>query len=79
LRAVSRVDKTVAMRAVVIAVANSLALICRSRAALQIEILALRHQLAVYQRGGHRPNCALPTGSSGHGCLESGRGGERPW
>jgi hypothetical protein len=43
------------MQAVVIAVVTSLASIIRSRLALQIEILALRHQLAVYQRTGHRP------------------------
>src|SRR5579862_7671827 len=44
------------MRAVVIAVAKSIALSFRSRAALQIEVLALRHQLAVYQRAGRRPH-----------------------
>jgi putative transposase len=43
------------MRAVVIAVAMSLASIFRARMALQIEVLALRHQLAVYQRAGRRP------------------------
>jgi hypothetical protein len=29
--------------------------IVRSRMALQVEVLALRHQLAVYQRTGRRP------------------------
>jgi len=43
------------MQAVVIAVVTSLAAIVRSRMALQIEILALRHQLAVYHRAGRRP------------------------
>lgn len=43
------------MRAVVTAVGKSLTLIFRSRLALQIEVLALRHQLAVYQRAGRRP------------------------
>ena len=43
------------MRAVVIAVVKSVASIFRSRMALQIEVLALRHQLAVYQRAGRRP------------------------
>jgi putative transposase len=43
------------MRAVVMAVVKSLALVMRSRMALQIEILALRHQLVVYQRSGRRP------------------------
>jgi hypothetical protein len=43
------------MQAVVIAVVTSLAAIVRSRMVLQIEILALRHQLAVYHRAGHRP------------------------
>jgi putative transposase len=43
------------MRAVVIAVAKSLTFLVRSRAALQLEILALRHQLPVYQQAGRRP------------------------
>jgi putative transposase len=43
------------MRAVVMAVVKSLAWVVRSRMVLQIEILALRHQLAVYQRSGRRP------------------------
>jgi len=43
------------MQAVVIAVVTSLASVVRSRMALQIEVLALRHQLAVYQRAGRRP------------------------
>jgi putative transposase len=43
------------MQAVVKAVVTGLASIVRSRLALQIEILALRHQLAVYQRAGRRP------------------------
>ena len=44
------------MQAVVMAVVTSLAAVVRSRMALQIEILALRHQLAVYQRAGRRPH-----------------------
>jgi hypothetical protein len=43
------------MRAVLVAVASAIASIVRSRMALQIEVLALRHQLAVYQRAGRRP------------------------
>ncbi|MGD0950017.1 MAG: integrase core domain-containing protein [Candidatus Binatia bacterium] len=43
------------MQAVVMAVVASLASVVRSRMALQIEILALRHQLAVYHRAGRRP------------------------
>jgi transposase InsO family protein len=43
------------MQAVVMAVVTSMASVVRSRMALQIEILALRHQLAVYHRAGHRP------------------------
>ena len=43
------------MQAVVIAVVTSLASVVRSRLALQIEVLALRHQLAAYQRAGRRP------------------------
>jgi hypothetical protein len=37
------------MRAVVMAVVKSITSIVRSRMALQIEVLALRQQLAVYQ------------------------------
>lgn len=44
------------MQAVVIAVVTSFASVVRSRLALQIEVLALRHQLAVYQRAGRRPH-----------------------
>ena len=43
------------MQAVVIAALTSLSALFRSRMALQIEILALRHQLAVYQQAGRRP------------------------
>ena len=43
------------MRAVLLAAASGMASRFRSRRALQIEILALRHQLAVYQRAGRRP------------------------
>ena len=42
------------MRAVLVALAATLRASFRSRAALQIEVLALRHQLAVYQRRGDR-------------------------
>jgi len=44
----------VLMRAVLIAVATSIGASFRCRAALQLEVLALRHQLAVYQRRGGR-------------------------
>jgi hypothetical protein len=43
------------MQTVVMAVVTGLASVVRSRIALQIEILALRHQLAVYHRAGRRP------------------------
>jgi putative transposase len=43
------------MRAVLIAVVTSMTAVLRSRLALQLEVLALRHQLAVYQRAGRRP------------------------
>ena len=44
------------MRAVVVAVGKSIASMFRSPLALQTEILALRHQLAVYHRAGRRPH-----------------------
>ena len=43
------------MRAVLIALATSMVALLRSRASLHLEILALRHQLAVLQGGGGRP------------------------
>ena len=43
------------MRAVLIALATSMVALLRSRASLQLAILALRHQLAVLQGGGRRP------------------------
>jgi hypothetical protein len=43
------------MRAILIALATSVVALLRSRASLHLEILALRHQLAVLQGGGRRP------------------------
>jgi putative transposase len=43
------------MGPVLVAVVTSLASCFRSRRALQLEVLALRHQLAVYQRSARRP------------------------
>jgi hypothetical protein len=43
------------MRAVVFALAVALISMLRSRASLHLEILALRHQLAVLHNGGRRP------------------------
>ena len=50
----------------------------RSRAALHLEMLALRHQLQVLQRS-RRDGCLLrkPTGGFGPGCQRSGAAGER--
>jgi transposase InsO family protein len=42
------------MTAVLVALLSSLRAGVRSRVALQLEVLALRHQLAVYQRGRRR-------------------------
>ena len=44
-----------AMRAVLIAVVTSVARVLRSRLGLQIEVLALRQQLALYQRAERQP------------------------
>ena len=44
-----------AMRAVLVALAVALVSVLRSSASLHLEILALRHQLAVLQGGGGRP------------------------
>ena len=52
----------------------------RSRLALQLEIVALRHQVAVYQRSVSRgPVSGRPTVSSGSGCHVYGPAGSRPW
>ena len=50
----------------------------RSRLSLQLEVVALRHQLAVYQRSTKRLRIQAGTGFSGHGCLGIGEGGVRP-
>ena len=44
-----------AMRAVLVALVVALVSVFRSRASLHLEVLALRHQLAVLQGGGRRP------------------------
>jgi len=43
------------MSSVLVAVVSNLVSFLRSRRALQLELLALRHQLAVYQRSARRP------------------------
>src|SRR5262245_33240068 len=43
------------LRAVLVSIVASVVSVFRSRRALQLEVLALRHQLAVYQRAGRRP------------------------
>ncbi|HTP28052.1 MAG TPA: hypothetical protein VMK12_20665, partial [Anaeromyxobacteraceae bacterium] len=48
------------MNAVLIALVASLRASFRSRAALQLEVLALRHQLAVYQRRQARAHIEVP-------------------
>lgn len=51
----------------------------QTRAAIQAEILALRHQLLVLQRStrAHKVRLASDTGSSGSGCRGSGVSGDR--
>jgi hypothetical protein len=43
------------MRAVLVALVVALVSVFRSRVSLHLEVLALRHQLAVLQDGGRRP------------------------
>ena len=43
------------MRAVLVALVVTMVSVLRSRASLHLEVLALRHQLAVFQEGGRRP------------------------
>ena len=43
------------MRAVLVALVVALVSVFRSRASLHLEVLALRHQLAVLQGGGRHP------------------------
>ena len=47
------------MTAVLVALLSSLRAGVRSRVALQLEVLALRHQLAAYQRGQRRARTRL--------------------
>jgi hypothetical protein len=47
-----------------------------NRAALALENLALRQQLAVLERSVKRPACGNATASSGPGCPDSGTAGE---
>ena len=49
------VSSVAAMKAVLIALATSMVALLRSRPSLQLEILALRHQLAVLQGSRGRP------------------------
>ena len=53
---------------------SSVLSLVRFRAALQAEILALRHQLQVLERSARVAGfaCELPAGSSGFGCLADG-------
>jgi len=52
----------------------------RTRAALQMEVLALRHQLNVLRRSVKRSKLtALRTDFSGPGCRGTGPAGGLPW
>src|SRR5262249_53141758 len=48
----------------------------RTRAALQLEILALRHQIGVLQRSVKRPKLTPLTAFSGPGSVRSGTAGK---
>ena len=67
------------MRSVIVSWLFTLRASLRDRAALQLEILALRHQLQVLN--GHAPAASgspVPTGCSGSGCQACGKdGGQR--
>ncbi len=64
------------MKAVLVALLASLRAAVRTRAALQLEVLALRHQLAVYPRRGYSsPGVAVMKSSNfGHGDNVAGSG-----
>jgi len=49
-----------------------------SRPAMQLKILALQHQVAIYKHTVARPRLR-PTASSGAGFLGSGLSGKTPW
>ena len=49
----------------------------RSRAAIHLEVLALRHHLLVLQRSQRVRLASVRTAGCGRGCLRSGTGGER--
>ena len=51
----------------------------KSRAALQLENLALRHQLGVLHRSVKRPKLSPQIDSCGYGCLQFGTIGDLFW
>ncbi len=66
------------MRAVLVALVVALVSVLRSRVSLHLEVLALRHQLAVLQGGGRHDSSQL-TACSGYGYREGGWAGRMPW
>jgi hypothetical protein len=67
------------MTSVVISVLTTVRVVVRTRAALHLEILALRHQLRMCSsdRTGHGCGSRTPTGGSGRGCPRRGPSGAR--
>ena len=68
------------MKPIVCALLLLVSSVIRSRVSLQLGIVALRHQLAVYIRG--RPSArrlAPETVFSGRGSRAAGRGGGKRW
>jgi hypothetical protein len=61
------------MKNVLLAFLSSLISTFRSRAILQLEILALRHQLSVYKNSKKRPKVKLADRISGFGFPGFGR------
>ena len=51
----------------------------QSRYAMPLEILALRHQVAVYKQSVHRPRLRPTDRLFWVGCLVSGLGGKGRW
>lgn len=67
------------MKAIVCALLAFVSTMFRSRLSLQFEIVALRHQLTVYQRVAQRPQLIPGTVYSGLGSQGTGRGGGMRW
>ena len=67
------------MKPIVCALLLLVSTVVRSRLSLQLEIVALWHQLTVYQRTTKRPQISSGDRILGRGSRAAGRGGGMLW